>query len=122
MSGSFDIGDMGDLADGEMRAIPDVGRYGVVVCRVAGSLHALEDNCSHADTRLSTGRLRGTTLTCPLHGAQFDVRDGSHSGPPAFTGVPCHRVEESVDGVVVHIEPTDPADGYGEPGAAFRTR
>ena len=95
MSGErIELGDLSDLSDGQMRCFADVGDHGVVVCRVAGTLHALDDNCSHADTPLSEGRLRGTQITCPLHGAAFDVRDGSHSGPPAWEGVPCHRVEE----------------------------
>ncbi len=92
--GAVDLGDLSDLADGQMRSFPDVGELGLVVCRVAGQLHALADNCSHADTPLSEGRLRGNLLVCPLHGAQFDVRDGSSQGPPAWEGVPCYAVDE----------------------------
>jgi nitrite reductase/ring-hydroxylating ferredoxin subunit len=96
------LGDLAELADGELRCFENVGRNGIVVCRVAGQLYALDDNCSHADTPLSEGRLRGYGLTCPLHGASFDVRDGSHSGPPAWEGVACHRVDE-IDGVAVVV-------------------
>ncbi len=120
---SFDLGDLSGLADGD-KTFVDVGEYGIVVCRVKGELFALEDNCSHADTPLSEGRLRGYNLTCPLHGTSFDVRDGTHSGPPAYTGVPCYKVEER-DGVAVAIgsssDDTD-ADGFGEVGGMFRTR
>ncbi len=93
-----------------MRRIDDVGDHGVVVCRVKGQLHALEDMCSHAEARLSEGRLRGTALVCPRHGASFDVRDGSHSGPPAARGVPCHHVEETDRGAVVHLGGSSSAD------------
>lgn len=96
----IELGDLGDLADGELRCFDHIGRDGIVVCRVAGQLYALDDNCSHADTPLSEGRLRGYGLTCPLHGAIFDVRDGSHSGPPAWEGVACHVVRE-VEGVAI---------------------
>ena len=116
-----ELGDLSDLGDGQMRCVADVGEYGVVVCRVAGVLHALDDNCSHADTPLSEGRLRGTSITCPLHGAAFDVRDGSHSGPPAWEGVRCHRVEEDESGATLVIgEGSDPADPG--PQMHFRTR
>ena len=101
MSDPISIGDLSDLQDGDMRAFHDVGDYGVVVCRVAGQLHAVADNCSHADTPLSEGRLRGTIITCPLHGAQFDVRDGSHQGPPAWEGVACFAVAEGPEGATV---------------------
>jgi nitrite reductase/ring-hydroxylating ferredoxin subunit len=115
------LGPLDDLADGEMRVFEDVGEYGIVVCRVGGELYALDDNCSHADTPLSEGRLRGSYITCPLHGAAFDVRDGTHSGPPAWTGVPCHAVNV-VDGeAAVEIQPPKPnSDGLG--GGMFETR
>jgi 3-phenylpropionate/trans-cinnamate dioxygenase ferredoxin subunit len=95
-----ELGDLSDLDDGGTRCFADVGEHGLVVCRVGGKLYALDDNCSHADTPLSEGRLRGFGITCPLHGASFDVRDGSHSGPPAWEGVAYHEVEET-DGVAV---------------------
>lgn len=105
--GLTELGDLSDLADGEMRVFEDVGEFGVLVCRVAGELHAIEDNCSHADTPLSEGRLRGAMIVCPLHGAQFDVRDGSHQGPPAWEGVACYRVTESESLVSVDLSPPD---------------
>ncbi len=98
MSEWIELGNLSDLTDGQLRAFPDIGELGIVVCRVGGTLHALQDNCSHADTPLSEGRLRGTMIVCPMHGAQFDVRDGSHQGPPAFEGVPCLPISET-DGV-----------------------
>lgn len=124
-SAEVNLGDLSDLADGDMRCFEDVGEYGIVVCRYKGSLYALEDNCSHADTPLSEGRFRGAMITCPLHGAQFDVRDGSHSGPPAWEGVACYEVKESEGAeVVVNLAKSDgeDRDGFGEVGGMFRTR
>ena len=95
------LGDLSDLADGNLRCFSDIGPNGIVVCRVAGKLHALEDNCSHRDAKLSEGRLRGALLTCPLHGAQFDVRDGAHQGPPAVVDVATYVVTEGSDGAVL---------------------
>lgn len=121
------LGDLSDLTDGQMRVFEDIGEYGIVVCRVAGELYAIEDNCSHADTPLSEGRLRGANLVCPLHGASFDVRDGSHSGPPAWEGVPCHRLHAGGDGdaeVAVEVAPISD-DGPGDNddvGGRFLTR
>ena len=117
----FELGDLTDLADGQLRCFEDVGRDGIVVCRVAGALYALDDNCSHADTPLSEGRLRGFGLTCPLHGASFDVRDGSHSGPPAWEGVGCHVVEE-IDSVAVVVVGRNQRDDSGPDAGRLRTR
>ena len=118
------LGDLRDLADGELRCFEEIGRDGIVVCRVDGRLFALDDNCSHADTPLSEGRLRGYSITCPLHGAAFDVRDGSHSGPPAWEGVAAHEVVETTDGasVVLRRRGRDD-DGPSAPdGSRMQTR
>ncbi len=123
MSEEIELGDLSGLADGELRCFDEIGRDGIVVCRAAGQLYALADNCSHADTPLSEGRLRGFGITCPLHGASFDVRDGSHSGPPAWEGVACHQVRE-VDGVAfVTLQAMRTADSDLAPETErFRTR
>lgn len=83
-----------------MKVFGDLGPHGVIVCRIGGTLHAVENNCSHRDTPLADGRLRGALITCPLHGAQFDVRTGAHQGPPAFAPIACYAVTES-DGVAL---------------------
>ena len=118
-----DVGDLSDLRDGQLRSFADLGTYGIVVCRVDGQLHALVDNCSHADTPLSSGRLRGSVLVCPLHGSGFDVRDGSVQGPPAFEDVAVHVVTETAEGATVDLTPrmVDADDGF-DIGARLQTR
>jgi 3-phenylpropionate/trans-cinnamate dioxygenase ferredoxin subunit len=117
------LGDLSGLRDGELRCFGDVGAHGIVVCRVGGRLYALDDNCSHADTPLSEGRLRGHSLVCPLHGAAFDVRDGSHSGPPAWEGVVAHEVVEGDDGAHVVVARRAPRPGpTSADGSHQRTR
>lgn len=119
----IELGDLSGLADGEMRCFDDIGRDGIVVCRAAGQLYALADNCSHADTPLSEGRLRGFGITCPLHGASFDVRDGTHSGPPAWEGVPCHQVREVEGSAFVTLNTLRAAENDLAPDTErFRTR
>ncbi|MBU3689869.1 MAG: benzene 1,2-dioxygenase [Acidimicrobiales bacterium mtb01] len=89
-----DLGDLSDLGDGAMRVFADIGSHGVVVCRIEGRLHAFDDNCSHRDARLSDGRLRGATITCPVHGAQFDVRTGEHRCAPATSPITVRVVRD----------------------------
>ena len=116
-----ELGDLSDLAEGQLRCFEDIGRDGIVVCRVDGELYAIDDNCSHSDTPLSEGRLRGYGLTCPLHGASFDVRDGSHSGPPAWEGVASYAVDE-VDGVAVVVMSRRGEGREGPDAGRLRTR
>ncbi len=67
-------GDM--LADGEMTAVVVEG-HNLLVARVDGEFYVTDERCPHLHAHLSKGSLAGTVLTCPFHGSQFDLRDGS---------------------------------------------
>lgn len=74
------------LEEGEMR-LYQAGAFEVLLCRVQGDLHAIENRCSHQAQPLVRGKLRNHLLVCPVHGAAFDVRDGTHKSPPATCGI-----------------------------------
>ena len=95
------------LAEGRMQRCEVQGRE-VVICRSREGLHALDNICSHAFARMNEGRLRGTRLICPLHGASFDVRDGRVLGAPASQPLPCHAVRERDGQIEVALDPKAP--------------
>ncbi len=74
----------------------------VVVYNVAGSFCATQDKCTHRQGPLSQGKLDGSTLTCPLHGAQFNVCTGAVLRGPARDPLKTYRV--IVDGEIGRIE------------------
>jgi nitrite reductase/ring-hydroxylating ferredoxin subunit len=45
-------------------------------------VYALCDRCSHMNAPLSMGTLNGMVVTCPMHGARFDVTTGKKVGEP----------------------------------------
>jgi 3-phenylpropionate/trans-cinnamate dioxygenase ferredoxin subunit len=53
----------------------------ILVCNVGGTYYAIEDVCTHDGAPLDQGRLDGACVTCPRHGATFDVRDGTPTLP-----------------------------------------
>ena len=71
---------LAEIPQGTMRSYA-VGDREIVVCRARDGIHALDNICTHAFARLNEGRLRGTRLICPLHGASFDIRDGRAHAP-----------------------------------------
>ena len=71
-----------DLAEGEMRGCPLPGDRDVLLVRLGGALHALDDRCSHSGCLLSGGRLRGNEVVCPCHEMTFDVRSGALTCTP----------------------------------------
>ena len=89
---------------------------------MGADLYAIEDLCSHAESTLSDGLLDGPVITCPLHFASFDVRDGSHLGPPAFTGIRTFGVVEDPSGVTIELPTPEPDASAALPPGMFRTR
>ncbi len=61
----------------------EINGTGIVICRFRDEYFAIENRCSHARSTFDTGRMRGYNIICPLHGATFDIRDGSCTAPPA---------------------------------------
>jgi 3-phenylpropionate/trans-cinnamate dioxygenase ferredoxin subunit len=76
MSKLVTVGSQDELADGAMKHAP-TERGEVLVARVGDSYLVADNRCPHMGGRLSDGKLEGTVVTCPLHGSQFDLKDGS---------------------------------------------
>lgn len=72
-----------DVAAGKNKAYI-VEDHDILICNSKDEYFAVENLCSHAMAPLEGGRQRAYRLICPLHGASFDVRDGSVKGQPAF--------------------------------------
>ena len=82
MSDFIKVATLDDVGEGEMYAI-DVDGEPVCLTRVEGQIHAFTDNCTHISGPLNDGELEGCVVTCPWHGAQFDVRTGKVLRGPA---------------------------------------
>ncbi len=75
-----------ELPTGE-RGVFEVEGLFVLVFNVDGRYYAVEDRCTHEDLPLEDGELDGYELTCPYHGARFDIRTGKVLAMPAVQDV-----------------------------------
>jgi 3-phenylpropionate/trans-cinnamate dioxygenase ferredoxin subunit len=76
------LGPADAVPDLQMKAFP-VGPNHIAVARVDGELYAFDDTCTHAACSLADGELEGTTVVCPCHMGQFDLKTGEVlDGPP----------------------------------------
>jgi nitrite reductase (NADH) small subunit len=69
------VGPVNSIADGE-RTIVQAEDHSVGVFHMGDQWYALSNSCLHRGGPVCTGTLEGTTLTCPWHGYQYDVRTG----------------------------------------------
>lgn len=67
------------------------------VFNVGGNLCATQDKCTHRQGPLSKGKLDGSTVTCPLHGSQFNVCTGEVLRGPATEPLKTYRVIVDAD-------------------------
>jgi ferredoxin-NADP reductase/nitrite reductase/ring-hydroxylating ferredoxin subunit len=75
----------------------------IAVFNVAGRYHAIDDTCPHQGGPLSEGALNGQVVTCPWHGAEFDVTTGAVLSPPAGHGVATYPVQRSGPDLLLEI-------------------
>jgi nitrite reductase/ring-hydroxylating ferredoxin subunit len=69
------IGKTTDIPQGKMSHVT-VGGKEILVANVDGSYYAINNICNHAGAELHEGDLAGKELTCPWHGAKWDVTTG----------------------------------------------
>jgi nitrite reductase/ring-hydroxylating ferredoxin subunit len=75
----IDVSDMNDVPAGKMKHV-EVEEKELLLADSDGKVYALCDRCSHMNVPLSMGTLNGKIVTCPLHGARFNVTSGKRVG------------------------------------------
>jgi nitrite reductase/ring-hydroxylating ferredoxin subunit len=69
------VGKASDIGEGKMTHVMAGGKE-VLVANVGGNYYAISNICNHAGAELHEGELSGKELTCPWHGAKWDVTTG----------------------------------------------
>ncbi len=87
-----------DLAKGKTLCVAVDGGE-ILLCHTADGFFAVDNLCTHAAARLCEGKLKGHRILCPLHGAAFDVRDGSALTRPATVALAIYPVQVDAEGI-----------------------
>ncbi len=106
MADFIKVADVNELKEGAMMQVEVDGEV-ICLAKVDGTICAFSDNCTHIGGPLNEGELEGYEVTCPWHGAQFDVRTGKVLCGPAQQDVPTYPVK--VEGESVFISLPDEA-------------
>ncbi len=101
MAGFTKVADTKEIQPGTAKLVEVAGRK-IALFNVDGQFYALDDTCTHRGGPLSEGSMEGDSVTCPWHGATFDIKTGQVQGPPAPKGVASFKVQ--VEGSDIKIE------------------
>jgi nitrite reductase/ring-hydroxylating ferredoxin subunit len=80
----------------------EAGGESIAVFNVGGVFYATQAECTHKRGPLDEGELDGSIVTCPYHGAQYDVSTGQVLRGPAEKSLRTFRVE--VDGAIGRVQ------------------
>lgn len=96
----------GDIDPGKCEIFELDGQEIIVAQTKQGDFYAVSAICPHANAKMEGARVRGSSILCPLHGARFDMRDGSY-GPPAFSKLKTYELEVDGEDIKVTVTPED---------------
>jgi 3-phenylpropionate/trans-cinnamate dioxygenase ferredoxin component len=103
MSDFTSICNVSDVPDPGQQVFEVDDRF-VVLFHVAGDFYALDDACTHDGGPLGQGALDGYVITCPRHGARFDIRSGAVLSMPAVCPITAHEVKVEGDRVLIRLK------------------
>jgi Na+-transporting NADH:ubiquinone oxidoreductase subunit F len=82
----------------------DYGKKTFVIARDAqGVLYGMDGMCTHGNTHLAEGLVKGGIIECPKHNGRFNLEDGSPARTPICRGLATYRVEERSHRLFINV-------------------
>ena len=103
MANTVKVAEVTEIGPGEGKTI-EVEGLSLALFNVDGTYFAIANACTHVGGPLGEGALIGKEVTCPLHGAQFDVTCGKALSGPARGDAKSFPVSLVGDDVCVELE------------------
>ena len=89
-----------ELAAGQGKMVQVNGKA-IGLFKVGDNVYAIDGTCLHRGGPVGEGELNGTTVTCPLHGWQYDVTTGQFKFNPS---VKLNTYKVEIEGDEVKVE------------------
>jgi len=77
----------------------EVDEIPALLLRDAERYYCIEDVCTHDGQPLTNGEFANGCITCPRHGAKFDVATGAAKCMPATEPIRTFPIEVRADGI-----------------------
>ncbi len=102
MPGFVKVAKKSDFTNGSGKCVEVEGKR-IALFRTEKGYCAIDDTCTHKGGPLSEGEVEGNEVTCPWHGARFNIESGDALSPPAPSGVSCYAVRLVGDDIEVEV-------------------
>lgn len=95
------VGKVSELENHEIEQFVVEGQE-IAIARIDDRVHAVSDTCTHRQCSLSEGLLEEGVVTCPCHGAEFDLATGEAVCLPAKE--PLRLFDTAIDGDDLYLQ------------------
>lgn len=80
-----EVAKVDEIPFGKMKHVEVNGKE-IALSNIDGKFYAMDDRCGHMNARLSMGNISSDgNVTCPFHGARFNVTTGKKIKEPVLT-------------------------------------
>jgi Na+-transporting NADH:ubiquinone oxidoreductase subunit F len=94
----------GDLAPADVIRFDHCRKTFALYRDETGRLFATDGLCTHGNTHLSNGLVKGQIIECPKHNGRFHLEDGSPARAPICRGLATYPIEERSGRIWLNIE------------------
>ncbi len=98
----IELANVNEIKNGELKVF-DVDGESIILINFNGEFFAYKNQCSHMEFELSDAEIEGEILTCPWHGAQFNIRTGDVVRLPASEPLEKYEVKVENGKILVKI-------------------
>jgi Na+-transporting NADH:ubiquinone oxidoreductase subunit F len=85
-----------------------------------GELYATDGLCTHGNTHLSNGLVKGNIIECPKHNGRFHLVDGSPARVPICRGLATYPIEERSGRIFINV--SRPGGAGARPQKTYQLR
>ena len=97
------VAETGELAEGGRKSVEVDETPALLVC-VGGAYFCIEDVCTHDGQPLTDGPVAEGQITCPRHGARFNLQTGNPTCMPATEPIRTFAIEVRDDGIYACVD------------------
>lgn len=103
-AGWLNAGNAAALKYEDVIRVDCAGKTFAVYRNKEGQLFATDGICTHGNTHLSQGWVKGNIIECPKHNGRFNITDGSPARAPVCRGLATYPVQERSDHIWINVK------------------